>query len=344
MDGRNRPSYSSALRVALSAAAVFALASCREAPRTELLVGRDVRTAVLESVSSSGVHRWEKKSVTVSWVGEESSTDRAVLENTAEWVTSATGVLVEVITSEKSGSDADITVHNIPKSEWSQVLHSESTHEDADGVAQARWGNNGALQSVVVVLNSQAPQSSRNRTIAHEMLHAMGMGHHSCQGGLAYGGADLNPVWEPTAFDVQVLQTTYSQNLRTGESAESAGEWLVEDGNANGCPEMLYETIRSADDGVDVWCRVGEEPLECSEADVSRGPGEDLEVVRWFKEGVLYEYDPLRYVAFSLDGERVLCEIPGGVSRSRCQKTSGREVTSPDLYTDGKELFEEPTD
>lgn len=333
------------LRLIVSAVSLLGVSACREAPRESITVGSDVRAAFLESLSQTNLHRWTKGSVTVTFVGERSTTDVAVALNTLRWLESATGQSLRMSES----TTADVEIHVAKKSEWGSILGDGGGRDVASGVTHAEWGSDGSMKHAIVVVDAEADQASRNRTIVHELHHAMGFAHHMCAGALAFGGGDTNPAWEPSPFDVRLAQLLYDGRLRVGDSQATAGGVLVENGNAEPCPALGWEMVRTEDTktGAEgsrsgLWCKSEVEPRRCVLPDASRGPVDGLETVAWLANQTVYDYNPDQYVTFSLKGVRVLCELPTAHARGRCQRTNGRTVDVADLYTDGVGLYEQP--
>jgi hypothetical protein len=336
-------------RAALFILGAVSLSGCGMLSRTsgaadvampQLSVSADVRAAFMETISENGVRRWESENVRVAWVGPQSSIDRRTLEDTITWLSTVDGVPNLSIVE----GEAEITVHRAARTEWSAILGETKQRDSADGVTITEWGASGALSRATVVLDDRSEQHQRNRTIIHELLHALGMGHHSCAGGLVYGGGDYSPVWEPDAFDTALVATLYSTALQPGGAVQEVSPQLVESGTGPSCPQVKWQSVTVRDGAAGgLWCAVGPDPRLCQGAQGSRGPRADAEIVAWLADGTAYDHDPTRFITFRLDGERVLCEKPEGSLRTPCAQTDGDTLEAPTMWTDGVELYTAPT-
>jgi hypothetical protein len=335
-------------RSALLVSSVLFTAGCGAlnsgtAPRSvqsqQLAVSSDVKSAFLEAVNENGVRRWEAEEVRVSWEGPQSPEDRRTLEDTIAWFKTINGVPGLVIVS----GEAEIVVHRAGRERWSDFIEDTTKHDSADGVTVTEWGASGALKRATIVLDDASPQHQRNRTIVHELIHALGLGHHSCAGGLVYGGGDYSPVWEPGAFDTALVQTLYATELQTGDAPEQVETALNGTATGPACPAVMWQSV-TVRDAVEesLWCEVGPDPRTCQRAESSTGPSRDAKVVAWLQQGTVYDHNPTLFTTFRLEGERVLCEKPSGSLRTPCELTDGDTVTVPTMWTDGVELYSTP--
>lgn len=301
----------------------------------------DVRDALLESSSSSVLRRWNRDVVRVRWHGPSSAADRAMLEAVMRWISAEEGAPQMVLATE---GDAEIDLHRAAQSEWTTILGEAPKRErdNADGITLATWSADGVMRHATVVIDDASPQHQRNRTIAHELLHALGFGHHSCAGGLVYGGGDYNPAWEPTEFDRALVRLLYDVRLQSGVTAGDLSGLITIDGSGPSCPPVRWQSVRVDQTSAPLWCRVMAGVQECSAVDEQRGPVDGLPVVGWLKDGTLYDHDPERFVTFDLDGQRVLCALPTQTVRGACQRTTGNLVEVPEMWTDGDVLYPEP--
>jgi hypothetical protein len=335
-------------RIALLALTLLVLTGCGAAGRNahtttaeveQLTVSHDVKSAFMEAVADNGVRRWESTDVRVAWEGPQSSTDRRTLDDTISWLATIDGVPRLTVVS----GEAEIVVHRAKRAEWPTLLGETEPHDSADGVTVTKWGPSGALKNATIVLDDTSAQHQRNRTIIHEIIHALGLGHHSCAGGLVYGGGDYSPVWEPTTFDTALVATLYNSALKPGEKPQDVASKLIGSMEGPACPAVLWQsvTVRDGVDG-DLWCQVGADPRLCQRALGSHGPAIDAEVVAWLQQGTAYDHDPERFITFRLDGERVLCEKPAGAARTPCEQTNDNTIEVPTMWTDGVELYATP--
>lgn len=342
-------------RSALIAALVTLLSGCAQlgaqepAPTTTtpIVVEKAVADAFVETITDAGLRRWANPEVAVSWFGTPTAADRRVLDETISWLSAQPGAPRLYVVADNTYSP--ITIHAVTTAEWPALLgnvgENGSTFDqvDAAGITTAEWSERGTMSSAVIVLDRTAAQVQRNRTIAHELMHAIGIGHHSCPAGLVFGGDDYDPSWKPNQFDSQIVQLTYDERLTPGTAGAVVNAALQRSStNTAACPEVKWETVRSAD-GTLLWCENQQPVSSCQTAtdNDQGGPLPTAAVVAWVKDGQLYDYDPRTHLTFSFEGKRVLCEIPTDSKRSPCQVTeTGSKVEQTDWWTDGELLYE----
>jgi hypothetical protein len=218
-------------------------------------------------------------------------------------------------------------------------------------------------------------QLQRNRTITHELLHALGLGHHRCPTASLSEGIDSAPEWRYNGFDVVLLELWYAAD----PGAVSATEVLP-------CPDREWEAVNFENQilwcGTDDRCypvdertgvttdgevfyrqgdllarydparfvevRFEEDLLLCQRVTTGFAgcvPSPAVEVVDpvfWYDGEKVFDADPQRFVVFTDEGRRLLCEIPPPGRRGACQFTDGRELAGVDVYTDGSRIFDRP--
>lgn len=264
--------------------------------------------------------RWYASELTVAVAGNPTPTDLYTLKRYIESVAGIEGTpKLEII----PGTNANIVIYFLPKERWREAIGEALVGADVDG--QARYlQKNGDITEVTVVVNSSSSQLQRNRTIVHEMLHAYGLGHHSCPGGLLYGGSEYEPEWQLSAYD-RVLLTAWH--------AEHPGEPQVNTDLA--CPAVTWDTVVFA--GGTLWCRMG--AGECFEVDERNGVARNARPDGWYAGGSITLYDPALYVAFTSENGRVLCAIEEQAYRP-CETGALREITRPNRWYDGTSLYD----
>ena len=315
--------------------------------------------------------RWQTTDVTVTTVGDPTVVDLATLSGLARELSGIPGVPRLVTTRD---TNADIVVHFLPKRLWRSVLPDAKIDDAIDG--QARYVQvDGTITEASVIVDAESSQTQRNRTIVHEILHAYGLGHHSCPGGILFGGAEYDPAWRLGEYDQVLLAAWYATHRgepdldvdipcpvvrwdtvtfdgtllwcatdddecypvdeRVGAVTDAGPAGWRRNGAISVYDPDLYTAFTNED--VPVLCRVGEGIQPCE-------TGAQREVVnpdRWYDGQFLYDHDPGTHVVFVLDGRRLLCRIPSG-TRAPCQYTDGVELTATDLYTDGESVYDTP--
>lgn len=284
--------------------------------------GPNTAAAFIELREEEGgeIVRWWESRLTVAVVGEPTPTDLHTLARYIESVAEVDGApRLELVTA----AEADIVVHFLAKDRWREVIGEAIVGDDVDG--QARYLQvDGDITEVTVVVNSASSQLQRNRTIVHEMLHAYGLGHHSCPGGLLYEGSEYEPEWRLSEYDRVLLSAWY---------AEHPGEPQVSLDLP--CPALVWDTV--VFEGTTLWCRMG--TGECFEVDERTGVQTTSGPTAWYADGSITLYDPELYVAFASENGRVLCALADRTYRP-CEKGAVREVTRPDRWFDGTSLYD----
>jgi hypothetical protein len=305
-------------------------------------VSEEVAKTFVDMLALDGpVRRWAKGTVTLSWFGVPTQEDRDILGQQLFWLALVPGVpRLELLAD---GSPADVELHASPKDQWSVIFGGGESGAEVYGYTQTEWVQGRGLRRAVVAVDSLAPQSLRNRTIGHELYHALGHGHHTCRGGLMYGGGNGDLRWLPSTFDVELLEVLYRPDVPQGAGADSALAAVPVGGTDPTCPAPQFSAVR-APDGTALWCEVTPDPRRCHVPLPGVQPTPGAEPAFWIAGGLLTVYDPSRFVAFRTTGGEVLCEIPRPLERVPCQEgVDLRQVERADLWTDGLQLFESPT-
>jgi len=274
----------------------------------------------LRADENGEIVRWYESRLTVGVSGNPTAVDLHTLERYIESVGGIEGIpRLELVDT----TEADIVVHFLPKERWREVIGEAIVGDTVDG--QARYLHvGGDITEVTVVVNSSSTQLQRNRTIVHEMLHAYGLGHHSCPAGILFGGVEYEPEWRLAEYDRVLLEAWY---------AEHPGEPQVSLDLP--CPGIVWDTV--VFEGVTIWCRV--DGGECFDVDERSGVKTSSGPAGWYTDGSITLYDPALYVAFSSGNGRVLCVI-GEQAYRPCETGALREVTRPDRWYDGTSLYD----
>jgi len=278
----------------------------------------------------------------------------------------------------KVEGSADIEIHYLPKSRWSEIGMDSPDMGEVSGYTQTSFDGETIL-SAVVVIDDSLTQLGRNRTLVHELVHALGLGHNSCQGSLMYGKTGYDPNWALSRYDATIFSAWYSSD--PGSALESLP-----------CPAVQWDSVNVLDAGLDsaIWCsrsstecytvspKTGLDPSAqpswwrtdggLSRNDPSRYVQLDFKSILlvcelprplapfgpcafqsggsapyWYDGSVIYTYDPTKFKAFAVDGRRLLCELPSATRPyAPCQFTEGSTVVSVEMYTDGKAVYKTP--
>ena len=341
--------------------------------------GPDTFTAFAEmrTSNSGGVRpRWNQTILRVKFATTPTSDDLASFE----YLTATLANLPGVPALSRSSSEANITVHYLPPSRWGELGMAPSGSESVNGYTKTTY-QDGSLLSAVVVVDDALTQPLRNKTLVHELIHALGLGHHTCAGGMMYGGSNYDPSWFLSQFDTTLVEAWYS------DSYERTLQALP-------CPPVQWDMVppSSNTNGATLWCK--KTSTECYEVSSRTGPllepqfrwyrtsagiseydpekyvrirsGEALFLCNrptselryagcesggvrsvnrtdaWFDGNVIYKYDPDKYIPFRFEGRRLLCEKPSAtVVHTPCQYTEGSTITAVDAYTDGSRIYKE---
>lgn len=203
------------------------------------------------------------------------------------------------ITLGPPGASGDVVVRFVPHSEFASVLGSANFPEQADGVTRPVVGTGsdaGVLRSARVVVDSTIPQYGRNRVIAHELLHAVGLGHSTCLSSVAFGesSTEASPRWSLSPFDQRMVQLLYRPELAPGTNVDDAAEILTPTAPAGvECEPVQWQVVVDADTGRHLFCAVSEERYRPCTGNVDTEPaGPIADPDLWFDGAYLYARRP----------------------------------------------------
>jgi hypothetical protein len=329
--------------------------------------------------------RWESSLVSSAFVSSPTPEDMATFASLNDSLHTLSGVPTFTAVS----SSAAVSIYFLPKSRWAEIDMGTAEMSTISGYTRTLY-QDGRLLGAVIVVDSALDQPQRNKTLVHELVHALGLGHHSCAGGMMFSGSTYDPSWFFNEYDLTMLEAWYSDDpARILKPLP--------------CPAVKWDVVRSSTEtgNMTLWCRkdapdVSASPVQvCFEVSPISGPLQTPEQTwfrtadggvsahdperfmrvqlkqqqylcekptasklyapcekdgrrivsrpdAWFDGSNLTVYDPERYVAFSFEGRRLLCEKPSpAVPYTPCQFTEGSAVSAVDLYTDGTKVYEE---
>src|SRR4051794_37399627 len=135
------------------------------------------------------LQRWVRDP-TVAITGDTTPEDVRHVDDAAAAWSLVTGRHLRVT----SGTAAAVTLHFVPRAQFATVLGVDKVDPSAVGLSRVSFapGHRGRITSGVIVIASDDDQVTRNRTIAHELGHAMGLQHSSCPSSLMDGSSDHN--------------------------------------------------------------------------------------------------------------------------------------------------------
>jgi len=294
----------------------------------------DSLKALQQSEGSLTRPRWETDSVSVEFATTPNQFDEAAFGHLVSELATLEGVPRLV----RAASGGSVVVHFLPKSRWAELGISAPDSETSNGYAKSsRQGDR--LLDVVVVVDDSLDQTLRNRTLVHELIHALGLGHHDCAGGMMFGGAKYDPSWFLNEYDLTLLEAWYSKD------PERTLRPLP-------CPAVSWDVIRSSsvsgNAGV-LWCLrdtgdtaggIEGTVQECYQVSPLTGP-EREEGSLWYRspDGGVSAHDPTRFIKVNSEGVYYLCHRPTASLRyATCEKDGLRTVSRVDAWFDGSKL------
>ena len=158
-----------------------------------------------------------------------------------------------------TGATAAVSVHFVPRTEFAGVLGVDHVDPTAVGLTRVSFapGHRGDIAGGIVVVASDDAQVTRNRTIAHELGHVMGLQHSTCPSSLMDGSSngERSVRWSPSPLDVRMGTLLYDSRLAPGLD-RAAVETILTPSATDGatCGPVDLELIRAAGSGRHYFC------------------------------------------------------------------------------------------
>lgn len=284
--------------------------------------------------SDNTLRIWNTDSITVSVQGLQGGRNLKVLTDLIE-VINGLGVynIPVIIISEQASK---VHMYAASKSEWRTILGPGELKEEADGITRTVWEDDGTLVSAKVAVDSESYQWQRNRTIVHEFLHALGLGHHQCASGILDDSSTYSPNWSLTKFDIRLIQMQYANSTELAELAK----------NPEPCLTVAWQTLNDTANQKVLWCALGKEsnslvlasqPCQYASGDVE--PTVDAESVAWVYSGSLYYYNPELYTRRTYGDKEILCATKTENSYMECSVAVANKFTEVTLWLMNEVLY-----
>jgi hypothetical protein len=172
---------------------------------------------------------------------------------------------------------AAVTLHFVPRNAFAAVLGIDHVDPTAVGLTRISFapGRRGDIEGGIVVVASDDAQVTRNRTIAHEVGHVMGLQHSTCASSLMDGSSngERSVRWSPSPLDVRMGALLYDRRLAPGLSRAAVEAILVPfaSGGAT-CGPVDLELIRAAGTGRHYFCARSPARVRPCTSDVTTEP------------------------------------------------------------------------
>ncbi len=313
-------------------------------------VADEFLAAVVRTQDGGGryVVRWPAdQSVEVSVAGSATPEDLAVLDAAiAEFAPLIPGGV------ERVGSNGDVRVHFAPKGEWAAIVGDPDadltpsgwTYTYSVGTGE-RPAAAGVLTEADIVIDVAAAQPARNRVIAHELGHALGLGHTRCPATLMFDGDAARPLWSLTPLDRELIEMLYDPRLEPGMSPDEVEAAFDRSGRVGAlCGVVQWQLVEV--DGRSYYCALGPAAQPCVIFDGGEPSAPILFPDGWVVDDRFSRWDPSRWEEFVFESSQLLCERGDTPTRPCVLAPADGEpafpIVTPDYWTDGQFIYDTP--